>query len=536
MSIVEAHSTAGSAWVLDKQASNTAANSTSPTSGTTAATTLAEEYWVAGFTQKGTFVTTLSAPTNSFTIKEQQTGSVGSALLTRIVAAIGTASTGGTYDHATTYAATIDTFMVQPKTVTAVGATLTGLGTLSGRANYATPTFAVLAAFGYGAAAPNPVWTNISSYVRTFTWQRGKQNELNQLQAGTATLVLNDPQSRFDPDNTSSPFYPNIKPGLPIRAVLLVGASQYRLFYGFAERLPRTERVTSVYTQRQIDLVDGFTQLAYAGLGGRSYPDQTADQRVTQVLEDAGWPDTRRQIGAATTTLQAISFAGDDLTAAQTHLQAVDDSEDGLLYVDGGNTLVFAGRGQLNSPPYTTSQATFGDTPQAAGSFIIGTSHIGSPIDAKLFASHYPYTNLVPSYDLDNVFNRWTVTRENGSPQTAEDTSSQQAYFLRAKQTATLLSTDDQALTLAQLKLGRFAQPLNRVESLTILPLTDLANTAQIAAGFARELGDRITIQETPPGFAAVQTRDYTIQQINGHIDVGPIVSASLTFNVWPIL
>jgi hypothetical protein len=149
-------------------------------------------------------------------------------------------------------------------------------------------------------------------------------------------------------------------------------------------------------------------------------------------------------------------------------------------------------------------------------------------------AATFTYTSLVPSYDLDNVFNRWTVTRDNGSPQTSEDTTSQTKYFLRAKQTQTLVSDDTAALAQAARKIAKFKDPLNRVESVTIMPLQSLTNTAQIDAGFARQLGDRITIKETPPGFAGVQTNDYVIQQISGQVNTGPITSATLTFSVWP--
>jgi hypothetical protein len=146
----------------------------------------------------------------------------------------------------------------------------------------------------------------------------------------------------------------------------------------------------------------------------------------------------------------------------------------------------------------------------------------------------YPYTDLVPSYDLDNVFNRWTVTRDNGSPQTSEDTTSQSKYFLRAKQTQTLVSDDTAALAQAARKIAKYKDPLNRVESMTIMPLQSLTNTAQIDAGLGRQLGDRITIQETPPGFAGVQSKEYVIQNISGQIHAGPMLSMTLTFGVWP--
>jgi hypothetical protein len=360
--VVEAHSSVSGGWQLDKTANNTG-TSASPSTGTTAATTAAEEYLVAAVCIAS--AVTFSAPTNSFAIKQQQAQpayGLSATLLTRIVAATSTFSTGATSSTSALYAATIQTFKVAGTTVTG-GASLSGVGRLTARGTYATPTLSILAAFGYTSTDPEPVWTDISSYGQAFTWQRGRQNELNQIQAGTASLVVHDPHSYFDPDNTASPFYPNIKPGLPIQAILFVGSSMYPLFYGFAERLPRTDRVTSVYTRRQIDLTDGLALLAYAGLGDDSYPVQTSDQRVAAVLDNIGWPTTRRMIGTGSETLQDVAFPAEDTTTALTHLQALDASEDGLLYVDAANNVVFVGRAALASPPYTVSSATFKDTP-----------------------------------------------------------------------------------------------------------------------------------------------------------------------------
>jgi hypothetical protein len=169
----------------------------------------------------------------------------------------------------------------------------------------------------------------------------------------------------------------------------------------------------------------------------------------------------------------------------------------------------------------------------AGGSTAANSNALG-PVAAGAGPPAYPYINLVPSFDLDNVFNRWTVTRDQGSPQTAEDTTSQQKYFLRAKQTQTLVSDDTAALAQAARKIAKYKDPLNRVESMTIMPLQSLTNTAQIDAGLGRQLGDRITIQETPPGFAGVQSKEYVIQNISGQIHAGPMLSMTLTFGVWP--
>jgi hypothetical protein len=184
------------------------------------------------------------------------------------------------------------------------------------------------------------------------------------------------------------------------------------------------------------------------------------------------------------------------------------------------------------TPP--TSAYSVSVTSTKAGYATAGGVATGARTGGTLPAPAYPYVDLVPSFDLDNVFNRWTVTRDQGSPQMAEDATSQGKYFLRAKQTQTLVSDDAAALAQAARKIAKFKDPQNRIETMTIQPLTSLTNTAQIAAGLGRDIGHVITIKETPPGFAAPQTKNYVIQSISGQINAGPMTSMTLTFGVWP--
>jgi hypothetical protein len=556
ISLVEVNSsTSAAGWQLEVSA-HSSGTSTIPASGTTAVTTTANEYWMAGFACQNQ--ATLSSPTNGFAIKEQQVpGSKGSeytsgVLLTKIVTATGAASTLGTYSNSRPWVGVVATFRTISVTV-AGGFNLTGAGSLTASAYYTTPTLVVQAAFGFGPGDPAPVFTDISSYVRSCQWQRGRQNELNQTQAGTATVVLNDPDSHFDPNNIGalygeggygegdfggggSPFYPYIKPGLPVRAIMFIGNAVYPLFYGFAERLPRTSRVSNVYTQRQLELVDGFALLANAGLGGMTYAEEQSDVRVNNVLDDISWSSSARRIGTGVSPLQGIAYAEDDDTRAQTHLQSVSDSENGLLFCDGAGTLVFVGRHELiGDSAYTVPSAVFGDVEVPSGvAGYGGGGYGGGGYGGGTGTPVYAYTNLEPSYDLDQVFNKWVITRTDGEPQVWDDQASQGDYFLRVKQQASLVTTDGEALNQAQWKSGQFSQPLNRVESITIMPLTNLADTARIAAGLGREVGDRITVVETPPGFSIPQSADYVIQHVSGQINTGPYASAELTFLLWP--
>jgi hypothetical protein len=399
------------------------------------------------------------------------------------------------------------------------------IGSTSGGSNVIGPItpvgvhINVAMAFGAGPGtdASSLTWTDISAYVRSVNWQRGRQNELNQMQAGTGGLILRDPKSHFDPRNSASPFWPNVRPSTPVRATLSVGYLTRPLFVMYTERQPRTERVTNVYTERQIDLVDGFAILANAGVSGNTFPTQSSDARINAVLDAVGWSAGARRISAGVSTLQAVTYADDAGVSAQAHLLQVNDSENGLFFCDGSGDAVFVGRHDLiQQAGYTTSLATFRDAPGSSG---------------------YVCTNLQPSFDVDQVFNKWVGTREGGGvPQVAEDMASQAQYFLREKQLTSLVSTDAEVLNQVQWKLGVFSQPLDRVESITVMPLRDLTDTAQMDAALAREVGDRITVLETPPGFTGEQADEYVIQHLAGTLEPGSATrpKLSLTFLLWP--
>src|SRR5262245_24053924 len=49
------------------------------------------------------------------------------------------------------------------------------------------------------ATAATPNWNDASSYVRSFDVSRGRENELDEIGAGTASIVLDNRTRVFDP-------------------------------------------------------------------------------------------------------------------------------------------------------------------------------------------------------------------------------------------------------------------------------------------------------------------------------------------------
>jgi len=82
-------------------------------------------------------------------------------------------------------------------------------------------------------------WVDITSYVRSMSVRRGRTNELENFEAGTARIVLDNRDRRFDPFYTSGPYYGNLKPRTKVRIdAQATGGSPQSVFEGFVSGWP----------------------------------------------------------------------------------------------------------------------------------------------------------------------------------------------------------------------------------------------------------------------------------------------------------
>jgi hypothetical protein len=228
-------------------------------------------------------------------------------------------------------------------------------------------------------------WVDISQWVLSFTISRDLtrvQGPLYQAQAGTASIVLNNSDGRFDPDNLSGPYVSSgvsqVHAMVPVRIRAVYNGISYSLFRGFADgwQEPVITFAGGV-TNWTLNATDGFKALSnitLAPLGSPVGANEDAGARVNRILNSAGWY-TGQGAGARLTdtgnsTLQATSYGDTALNL----LQLATDCEIGRLYIDGSGAVVFRNRHELLTNPLSvTSQATFSDSPASIAQNLLST-------------------------------------------------------------------------------------------------------------------------------------------------------------------
>lgn len=393
-----------------------------------------------------------------------------------------------TTDGSTTATVTISVF-----TPIVIPAQVPGMG----------PVLVVEVSFGTNPNDP-PMWIDITNYVQgTLTINRGRQRELDQIQAGTMACVLDNRDRRFDVTFTTGPYFPNVRPMRRIRARATYNGSNYPLFSGYVQSWGQQWTGWQDATV-PITASDAFLPLNLAQLN-TAFPSETSDQRVNDVLSTIGWtiggpawtlgvsalgstavvgPTGDRVISPGLSTLQPSTLAN---TSALQHLQDVTATEMGFLFTDRDGAVNFHGRSAIVN---TTSQGTFGEG-----------------------QGEMPYVDVEMLYDDTLIFNDIELTRVGGIQQSAQDTTSQTQYYLRTlSNTSVLNNSDNETFSLATALLGKYAQPTLQISAMTLDGWADPSNIFPHMLG--HEIGDRVTVRRRPPGGGQMLEQVSTIQGI----------------------
>ncbi len=108
------------------------------------------------------------------------------------------------------------------------------------------PVAVVEVAFTDGPYAVSPTWTDVTAYVREMEISRGVNDDWQLVASGSARVTLSNRDRRFDPFNTTGPYWnaitnsTNLLPRRQIRIRATSGGTTYDVFRGFVDGWPPT--------------------------------------------------------------------------------------------------------------------------------------------------------------------------------------------------------------------------------------------------------------------------------------------------------
>ena len=114
-------------------------------------------------------------------------------------------------------------------------------------------------------------WINVTDDVRALEVNLGRQDELGRIEAAEGTTTINDLAREYDPANTLSPRYPNVRPLRRLRAHLTTSSSNVPVGHMYVEggRTAPTFRLSLICSCRS---PTGSVCWHWPGSRGRSRP------------------------------------------------------------------------------------------------------------------------------------------------------------------------------------------------------------------------------------------------------------------------
>jgi len=318
---------------------------------------------------------------------------------------------------------------------------------------------------------------DISSRLVSVAIRRGKSQALDRIDAGIATITVDNFDRLFDPLYEDGLYYGQLIP----RREVVISSKGYPVFNGFIDDFdiqyePGKKSVVSIAVS------DAFSVLANSSLDEVVPPSELSGARIERVLNlpEVSWPEDRREIDPGNTLM--LDSVVNEGTGTLSYLQLVETSEFGTIFISREGNVVFRER---NSVPN-----------------VIDVVFANTTVDPLLTAVPFIDVNIV--YGSENLYNRIFLENDEAIPEEgfAEDLDSQALYGVRAYDKSGLLVQNASDLQfLSDFLLQRFKQPQYRFETVTV-SLDNIPTDKQDLV-LDLEIGDIVQVKflpsEVPP-------------------------------------
>lgn len=279
-------------------------------------------------------------------------------------------------------------------------------------------------------------FVDLTSLVESVNITRGRSRQLDQFNAGTATIAFNNVTQVLNPSNTSSPYYPFVLPRCPVQIL----ANGIPIYTGLITDWNLDYDISNE-DMMYASCADNFTVLANQALNAVTPSVEASGTRVNTILD---LPEINyqgaRSVDTGSSTLGAFAVSQD--TNCLNYLQLVNTSEQGYLFMSAAGTLTYKGRSSVLNP---VAGATF------------NTDGTG-----------LPYQTLINQYGDELLYNYIVTQSPAGAAQTASNAVSIALYQAQQYALTDLLnSTTNEVAALGNYLLGKYQNPVLRFTGLS---------------------------------------------------------------------
>jgi len=307
-----------------------------------------------------------------------------------------------------------------------------------------SPDNGVIGVSSFGSSDVIIPTVDLTPNVYSISIRRGRNILKDTYDAGTAIVRVLDPQGFFNPQSTTSPYYPYLTPLRKLRISATTATADHFLFSGYVNDYRYTFPVGQETAYVDILCTDGFRLLQMSNIAtvADTAAGQTTGTRIGKILDDVQFPNSMRQLATGDATCIA------DTGTVRTTLDAIKNAEFseglGAFYMSPDGSAVYKSRSEVT--------ASLGDTATAFNQ-----------------TSGIPYRNVKYAFDDKLIINDVRFNRTGGTVQNVFSQSSIDKYFPHGLNQENLIAeTDAQVLGAAQNYVNTRKETTIRIDEMLV--------------------------------------------------------------------
>lgn len=326
---------------------------------------------------------------------------------------------------------------------------------------------------------------DLTSQTRQISIRRGRNVLRDIYEAGTCIVRIYDPNSDFNPQSVTSPYYGQLTPLRKLRISATVAGNTYYLFSGYTTDYAYSYDQAENMAYVDISASDAFRLFNLASVIAvtGSSSGQDTGTRINKILDTVQFPNGMRSISTGNSLTSADPAT---LRTSLSALQNVEFSEQGAFYITPEGNAIFKNRNEVIA---------------SAGA---------TPIEFNQ-TTGIPYKNLKFAFDDKLIINTATMTKISGVAQTAVDATSIATYFPHSISVPDLvIDTDANAMNIAKIYVATRSTTTIRIDEMTLDLFDPLVPAATI---LDMDYFDNVLITNVQPDSSTI-TKNLQVQGV----------------------